>query len=248
MRLPAHRLFFCPCTRFSNAEITLSTGVFQTLWISIFCLSKRWKVFKEVFHSLLKTHVDCGQTRDFRRRKLRFFLLFAEIPDRTADSSRKIRTKIQFSTFSNNFPKAFENISQNHGFSQNSRNRFRIHKNVFLSPVSPGRVFPPACRRKKHLDSASENHKIPQTAKIPSIFRKNPAFRRRLHPFLRTTEIRFQKQPTKIPNGSEAENCCQKRKTAPFRLFPHGKTAKNQNYDSETRIFHKANILYYYCC
>ena len=93
LRLTGASLFFCPQFRFSKTQNRLSTGVFQWLWISIIYLLRRWKFSKEVFHKLLKTHVDLWGDPVFSV----FFPLFFSDFCRNALSSvsflRKFRTK-----------------------------------------------------------------------------------------------------------------------------------------------------------
>ena len=133
MRLPAHRLFFCLSAGFSNAGIPLSTGVFKTLWITKYCLFVRWKVFKAVFHRLLKTFVDSQKNIVLFVENLCFFRFFTEILRNSAVFSRKYRTIFRFSAFFKKFPKPLENFFRNRPVIQTRRCGARKYLSFFVS-------------------------------------------------------------------------------------------------------------------
>ena len=112
-RSAERRLFFCLSFGFSKAKITLSTSIFQKFLISIFYLSKPWKVSQTVFHRLLKTHVDMRISFCISVLFCSFFPHFIGIFVFLASFFRRFRTKFDFSTFLHYFPQSFENAGPN---------------------------------------------------------------------------------------------------------------------------------------
>jgi hypothetical protein len=242
MRLPAHRLFFCLSAGFSNAGIPLSTGVFKILWISSYYLFGWWKVFKSVFHRLLKTFVDLQKNIVLFVGNLCFFRFFTEILRKSAVLSRKYRTIFRFSAFFKKFPKPLENFFRNRPVIQTRRYGARKYLSFFIlkkrfSTFPKGRKYP--------LDSAEENKGKVRQAEICPIFHRICRFHEVLHPLPAAAKKSFQKYSTKLPEMKKHKFSAQNTQTAVTEQIPRTENAKNRHFSDEKPLFHKANTPYY---
>ena len=242
MRLPAHRLFFCLSAGFFNTGITLSTGVFKTLWISRYYLFDRWKVFKSVFHRLLKTHVDSRKKIVFFDENLRFFRFFTEILFKTAVFPRQYRPNFRISDASAFFQQLLENILQNTEVFQTRHRRIRTAQR---SRNSGKRVFNFSEEMKNRLDSASEKSEKLKNGEIRSFFRKNGHFYRILHPFPATAKNSFPKDSTKIPEINRQKIFRLKRENRRSSANFCRRRRKNRYFSIEKPFFHKTHTPYY---
>lgn len=144
---------------------------------------------------MLKTHVDMWRISGSTAFLRRFFPVFRQIFSRMHVFRRKFRPKFRFSTFTDIFQKALENICRNPAVFTKIRVRHRKHT----------RKSPPRFRfstssadRKNALDSASEKWKFSPTPGITPDFRTKRRFLLLLHPPFRSSGNDFQKHSTEI--------------------------------------------------
>ena len=126
--------FFALFYGFSNPESPFPTGVFPTLWITIFFLFRLRKVFKSVFHRLLKTRVDMWISFGFRTFFEGNFPAFCRNHSWNHRIFRKNRMKSTFFVFSRNFSESLENISRNSPDFNKIRTGTRRFQAIFRQP------------------------------------------------------------------------------------------------------------------